>query len=513
MEKTESSPWLEKARQAFSESTSFVDNNYRRKWEDNIRLFLSKHQSGSKYYKSAFKFRSKMFRPKTRMAVRANEAAAVAAFFANQDAATITPQDENVAIQRASAEINQEILNYRLTKTIPWFLICIGAFQDSMVPGVVCSYQDWWYEEREETVTMEVLDEMGMPVLDEETGEPLVEKVKKTVVVKDQPRVELRPVENIRIHPNADWTDPINSSPYLIDLLPMYVMDVKAKMRQGDKKTGKPKWNQLTDGQIHAASKKTYDSTRQVRESGRQDKTETTHGEELSGFDVVWVHRNFIKEDGVDYVFYTLGTEHMLTDPKPIQELYFHGERPYVMGWSVLEAHRIYPSSLVDLGSSIQREINEITNTRMDNVRLVLDKRWEVRRGAQVDTQSILRNVPGSITLVDAVGEDIKPHEFHDVTSSAYQEQNLLNAEFDEIVGTFSTSSVNTNRRLNETVGGMQMLRGSANALVEYTIRTFAETWVEPGLRLLSHRRRHTSRTRSCWRLRRSAPSFTSDTA
>jgi hypothetical protein len=42
-----------------------------------------------------------------------------------------------------------------------------------------------------------------------------------------------------------------------------------------------------------------------------------------------------------------------------------------------------------------------------------------------------------------------------------------------------------TNRKLNETVGGMQMLGGSANQLTEYLIRTLVETWVEPVLRQL----------------------------
>jgi len=52
-------------------------------------------------------------------------------------------------------------------------------------------------------------------------------------------------------------------------------------------------------------------------------------------------------------------------------------------------------------------------------------------------------------------------------------------------VGTFSGSSVQANRSLNETVGGMNMLQGDAMNVAEYELRTWVETWVEPVLRKL----------------------------
>jgi len=136
------------------------------------------------------------------------------------------------------------------------------------------------------------------------------------------------------------------------------------------------------------------------------------------------------------------------------------------------------------LGEGTQREINEVANQRLDNVKLVLNKRWLARRGSNVDLQSITRNVAGSVTLADNL-DDVRPVEFNDVTGSSYQEQDRLNVDFDELVGTFSASTIQTNRRMNETVGGMAMLRGGVNSLVEYVLRTFAETWVEPVLRQL----------------------------
>jgi hypothetical protein len=178
-------------------------------------------------------------------------------------------------------------------------------------------------------------------------------------------------------------------------------------------------------------------------------------------------------------VYYTLGTEFMLTDPKPLKEVYFHGERPIVLGCAVIETHKIMPESPVAMGENLQREANEIVNQRIDNVKLVLNKRYIAKRGAQVDLKSLVRNVPGSITLANDVNADVREIEFNDVTSSSYAEQDRINVDYDELTGNFSQGSVMTNRKMGETVGGMAMISGSANQLTEYTIRTITETWIE----------------------------------
>jgi len=475
--------YLKLAAQAYEQSTSFVDNNYRRNWEDCLNHFQSTHRAGSKYNKASFRYRSKIFRPKSRSAIRANEAAASAAFFANMDVVSIDAQNPGDEQQQASADVMKELLQYRLTKTIPWFLTCIGAFQDSNVIGVVCSYQAWEYEEKTEY--------HKIPYLDQDTGEQKEQTIPATKILKDQPCIELMPVEQLRIHPAASWTDPIGTSPYVIRLIPMYVQDVKAKMVQTDPKTGQPKWKKLEDSAIRSASKLVFDTTKATREGNREDKTEQDNqAKPLNAFDVVWVHHNFIRIDGNDMVYFTLGTEHILTDPEPIEKQYFTGDRPFVMGIAVIETHKLYPTSPIGLGIPVQSELNDNANQRADNVKLVMNKRYTVLRGRNVDIQNLMRNVPGGATTVDA-HDDIMERQFADVTGSSYMEQDRLNMDFDDLVGTFSQATVQANRKLNETVGGMQMFKGGVNALTEYLIKTFAETWVEPVMRQLIKLEQH----------------------
>jgi hypothetical protein len=306
---------------------------------------------------------------------------------------------------------------------------------------------------------------------------------KNNKIIDDKPCIELIPVENIRFDPGAYWTNPAVSSPYLLRMIPMYVCDVKSQMAEGDEKTGK-KWKKYTDGQIRSAMKNDNDQTRQTREQNRTDSTDSGNAP-ITDFEIVWVHENFMRIDGDEVVYYTLGTEFLLTDPKPLEEVYFHGERPIVIGSCILETHKAVPDSPVMIAEQLQREVNEIANQRIDNVKLVLNKRYIVKRGAQVDLKSIIRNVPASITLANNPIEDVRALEFNDVTSSSYQEQDRLNVDYDELTGNFSQGSVMTNRKMGETVGGMGMISQAANQITEYTIRTFTESWVEPVLRQL----------------------------
>ena len=195
------------------------------------------------------------------------------------------------------------------------------------------------------------------------------------------------------------------------------------------------------------------------------------------------MHRNIIEHEGEDYICYTLGTQLVLSDPDPMATDYAHNRRPFVVGLCVIEAHKLYASGVSRLGAPIQDEINEVTNQRLDNVKFALNKRYFVRRNKQVDLRSLTRNVPGSVTLLTDPDQDVKIVETNDVTASSYNEQDRLNLDFDDVTDVFSGSSIASNRKLNETVGGMNILTNNANQVAAYQLKTFVETWVEPVLR------------------------------
>jgi len=449
-----------------------MNTNYRKQFEKNLSNFKSEHPAGSKYGMEAYKTRSKLFRPKTRTAIRKNEAAIASALFSAQDVVILEAEDMDNPQKRRDAMYWHEVLNYRLTKTLPWFQLVVGAFQEAQIYGVVCSKQHWEYEEYETGEDEMVPDERfkNLPAMDND-GNPIFRPEMK--VVKDRPKIRLVEIENVRFDPSCDWLDPVNSSPYFIELIPMYVCDVVERMGRVDDKTNAPEWQTLSKSQIIA-----YGGDAGQDASPAPDEI-VDH--DVSDFEKVWVHENIIRYGGEDWVFYTLSTRFLLSEPKPLKEVYEHGIRPYVVGKAIVEAHKAIPAGTVELAQTLQAEANDIVNQRLDNVKLALNKRYFAKRNSGVDLVALQRNVPGGIVLTDDVMA-VREQETKDVTGSSYQEQARIDSDFDEIAGVFSTSSVQNNRMLNETVGGMEMMNQSANKEAEYLIRTFVETWVEPVL-------------------------------
>lgn len=436
--------WKTLAKDAMEFSTGYLDANYRKKWEDGIRAFNNQHPLDSKYNNPAYSKRSNLYRPKVRAAIRKNEAAAAQAFFSNMEVVNVDAVQQSDPAQLASAAVMKHLLQYRLMTPdpkvgIPWFQILEGALQDAQTVGVCVSRQYW--------------DNRGV----------------------DKPAIKLIPIENIRIDPSADWFDPIGTSPYIIELMPMYVGEVKELMDSGE-------WNFYSEGDIQAAQAMKSDSTRMVRNKDRTDPADTS-AQSISDYDVVWIRRHIHRKDGQDWVFYCLGEIGLLTSPKPLQEEVFHGERDYVLGVAVIETHKMMPSGIPELARGLSDETNEVTNQRLDNVKFVLNKRWFVKRGKNTDTSSLVRNVPGGITMTDDPEADIKEVNWPDVTQSSFEEQNRLNAEFSDLLGDFSAQNAQLARGSTEPAKVMQIMAQSGTPLVEYLLRTFTVTWVEPVLR------------------------------
>lgn len=445
--------WLTMARQAYEASTDWFNSSLRKTTEKALAHFANKHAPGSKYHSDSYKSRSRGFRPKTRATIRRNEAAAAVAFFSTQDLVSISAENESDPAQQLSARALSEIVGYRLEDSIPWFQTLIGAYQDTLNAGVCISYQSWDFKEEAEDGT--------------------------STILVDKPTISLVALENFRISPAANWVDPIGTSPFVIELISMTIGEIKAKMKAG-------LWIEADEGSIQKAAEVQYDSVRAAREGSRTNKDDIKYG--TTDFDTVFVHRNIIRHEGEDWIFYTLGTEQLLSEPSLLSGAYRYlqrGERPYVMGYSVIEAHKPFPSGLNELTFGLQEEANEISNQRRDNVSLVMNKRYFAKRGANIDFKSLTRNVPGSITMMDDINTDLRWDTPGDVTGSSYQEQDRVSLDYDEIAGTFSPGSVQSNRKIGETVGGMEMLSNDANVITEYQLRVFAASWVEPVLKQL----------------------------
>ena len=292
------------AREIYSTSTDWLNASRRAAWNDSLRAFQSLHPSGSKYLSGEYRFRSRLFRPKTRAMVRRDEASTAQSFFSNEDVVSVSAEDDDDPHQQASAEILKELLQYRLTKTIPWFLTLVGARQDAEVMGVCIAKAGWDYEEK--FVRTELRPKMGddgHPEYDDKKEQVATQRVNLFEVAKDEPYIDLLAPENFRFDPGCDWRDPVKKSPYLIELAPVYVADALEKMKSQHGQP--PEWLPVPESALRAAADLSDEATRRVRETGRVPGADGDAGK-ARGYDICWTQINIVRWKGEDWYFRTL---------------------------------------------------------------------------------------------------------------------------------------------------------------------------------------------------------------
>jgi hypothetical protein len=456
---------LQLAQQNFDTSEEYFNASHRTRIMDAMARFRSMHPKGSKYWQDNYAKRSKVFRPKTRSTIRKREAAAILSFFSTSDIAAIDATDNGNTDAARDARLQNALLNHRLNEDPRFYQMVFGAVQDADRQGIVCAATEWEYREATKYYEHHMSDgtrqrhAMAQPVF-------------------DRPNWRLIPIENMRFSPAVNWMNPVESSPYLIELRPTYVCDIKDYMRNP---RARLKYRKLSDAQLMlGVQSNDWDPIRIQREGNKQDRY--ARQGEIADYSTVWVHRNIIRINGEDYVYDTIGTSVMLSDMVPLNQMDPRGYRPYVIGAATMETHNPYPEGTATLMAQLQDEINENANLRTDMNKMATAGRMFVKRSAGIDLHALARFSPGAAIEMDDPNS-VRWDRPAQVPQSNYEENNLLNTETDDLIGNFNQSSVAANKQLNETVGGMQMLGDIGTQMTEYDMRTLAKTFYEPILR------------------------------
>lgn len=107
---------------------------------------------------------------------------------------------------------------------------------------------------------------------------------------------------------------------------------------------------------------------------------------------------------------------------------YDHGQKPFVRIVDQLVEGEFWGIGEIEPLEGLQDELNAITNQRIDNLRLVLNRMFGVNETAMADMDE-LESRPGGIVRItgDRIPQEvIYPIEFSDVTGSAYEETNNI---------------------------------------------------------------------------------------
>lgn len=476
-ERPSDAEFLQMVQEADGQALQYVNQVNRESWQRGYRAYHQEHADGSKYKSSDYNNRSKLFIPKTRAAVRKDMAATAASLFGSLDAVNAMPGNEGDPMQRGSAAVVKEVMNYRTDRangkaSIPWFHVAMGARQTSLITGICLSKQYWKLELRRQRQAEEYEDE--------ETGEKKLRDVWMPFI--DRPEIELIAPENFVMDPAADWTNPAQDAAYIIIKWPMRIDEIRRRQRDP-----RNPWKELSEDLLLSSgegAQMEMESIRRAREQGldRFDRSQTTRH-----FDVIWVWETYIRTAGEDWTFFSLGEKHLLTDPKPVSEVYpeHFGERPLALGYGSLEAFRIFPMSSVESWQTLQQEANDIRNLSLDALKQNIMPVTKVRRGRNVDLEQLRRRGTGSAIMVTEP-DDVTWEKTPDLTNGTMAMKQALDVEFDDLSGQQNYGTVEQNNALGKTLGGLKLAAGAANAVQEYDIRVWIETWCEPVLNQLA---------------------------
>ena len=476
--------WLQIATQSKSAAESYM-GPLKSTWSENYNAFRNEHSNKSMYLSARWKGRSKLHRPKTRAAVHKADSKFAASLFATSEVVAIEATNALNPQAVASAEIKGELLGYRLDRKsgkagVPWFQIACGASNDARLTGLIISKQFWEYRQIKSRTDKEPKLAIG------KNGLPKISEVAKTKVIRDRPMIQLFPAELVLRDPGANWLDQAQDSSFIGLMYPMTIGDIEALIRNRPDKTTSMKWRKgVTRAQLLGARIPMDTlSVRSAREGNTADRLEQTNavGQE---FNRSWLIEWFIRYRGEEWHFWTAGTNVMLSDAVPLEQAYpeYSGERPIVIGVAAIEPHNITPMAPVSSTMPLQDEMNSLVNLRIDSLKEAIRPLTMVKKGSLTDITAIQNRSGDSAVYVNDPQTDVVFDRPPGPSQESYMEMAHLNADFDSVFGQFDGGSVSTNRSLNETVGGLNLLNETANDVGDYDTRILIETWVEPVLR------------------------------
>ena len=171
----------------------------------------------------------------------------------------------------------------------------------------------------------------------------------------------------------------------------------------------------------------------------------------------------------------------------------FKGRRPFIKMHVDPINHEFYGKGVIEPIEHLQLELNDIRNQRMDNVNLILNRMWQVVRGANVDEVELVSR-PGAVIFSD-VPNGVTPIITQDVTQSAYQEEALVKQDANNAVGVSdiiqgqlrSADESVPGQVLNKTATGASIAVQQAGSRFKYYLQNIEDALRELGLILYEY--------------------------
>lgn len=320
----------------------------------------------------------------------------------------------------------------------------------------------WRYEEnmvrRKHKQVIPLLDPFGFPLLDSFTGEPLTQEV---IQIIEQPEVVYDDNELVNIDFFDFWVDPrghdIDSCRFVFhrEWLTREAIEQRVKVI-----------SEANGGTIYPVDWNSIGTAEGLEEGRWERQTEVG----LSP-----ITSDVIKEGKLrlyEVLHYWEDERYaMLINRKEViydgPNIYWrHSKKPFAVAVYEPLPNEFYGMSAVELIADLQEEVNTHRNQRVDNLSLILNRMWKVRRDADID-ESELVSRPHGIIHVDSP-DDVTEFAMNDVTSSSYMEEQVIKQDMENTLGVPAVvRGVDSARRETAT----EVVTKTSNAGVRFDVK------------------------------------------
>lgn len=178
-----------------------------------------------------------------------------------------------------------------------------------------------------------------------------------------------------------------------------------------------------------------------------------------------------IREVWTDDVVVTTAGEMVLLRAE--RNPYGHGEKPFVRILDHMVQHEFWGIGELEPLEGVQDTINSLWNSRIDNVKLVLNKMFAVSID-YLENEDDLKTRPGGvIRLREGVPIDqaIKPIDLGEVTGSSYQEAAEMERLSEKVSGVSAYQMGTDSPALNRTATGVALISEQGNTRFAHKVR------------------------------------------
>ena len=318
----------------------------------------------------------------------------------------------------------------------------------------------WRYDERlvrrKEHMQIPLLDPSGMPHIGPD-GMPLAQTM---VQITEQPEIVFDDNELINIDFYDFWPDPrgydLDSCRYVFHREWLSRQDIEEKIMVLAEANGgylfEIDWDEMSSASGGEDGRRERQSEIGFTIDDTQDESP-----QMQLYEVL----NYWEDDR--YAMIINQSEVAYDGPNPYWR---HMAKPFVVASYEPLPNEFYGMSAVELIADLQEEVNTHRNQRIDNVSLVMNKMFKVRRSADIDESDLVFR-PGGIVYVDSF-DDIMEFQVTDVTGSSYNEEQLVKLDMENTLGVPSVvRGVDSARRETAT----EIVTKASNAGIRFDVK------------------------------------------